>query len=278
MKPNYYSIGQMAKMTNLSEQTLRYYDRIGLFKPIYTDDLTNYRYYAESQLYALDLIKSLKYVGTPLEKIKEVQHYSAEDMMPFLKEQEKRIENQLAQLKEAQYILRKTRKQMDEQLSIPTFGEVYEKQEDDARILCLEVSNVTPESISAEDTIKLIKTIENEGSVQTTRYGSIYPLKNYQSINDINYQFMFIPILTEKSIELAEDNITVRTIPSGRYISIAFVYSPKKYIEHYKKIYSFIEQHQIQTEMDVLEIVMPMHYSPNKEEQVIIELKLKIKE
>ena len=72
MKSNYYSIGQMAKMTNLSGQTLRYYDRIDLFKPIYTDALTNYRYYTESQLYTLDLIKSFKYVGTPLDKIKEV--------------------------------------------------------------------------------------------------------------------------------------------------------------------------------------------------------------
>lgn len=268
----------MAKMTNLSGQTLRYYDRIDLFKPIYTDALTNYRYYTESQLYTLDLIKSLKYVGTPLDKIKEVQHYAVEDMIPFLEEQEKRIENQLAQLKEAQYILRKTRKQMLEQLSIPSFGEVYEKREDASRILCLEVTNVTAESTSAEDTIKLMKAIENEGSVQTTRYGSIYPSKNYHSISDIIYQFIFIPILTEKSIELAEDNITVRLMPSGRYASIAFVYSPKAYIEHYKKLYAYIEKKQIQTEMDVFEIVMPMHYSPNKEEQVIVELKLKIED
>ena len=44
------TIGQMAELNHISEQTLRLYDRVGLLKPRYIDRATGYRYYHESQL------------------------------------------------------------------------------------------------------------------------------------------------------------------------------------------------------------------------------------
>ena len=65
----YYSIGEVAKITNVSIQTLRYYDKIGIFKPAYIDPENNYRYYKDGQLFYLDIIKSLKFIGTSLDDI-----------------------------------------------------------------------------------------------------------------------------------------------------------------------------------------------------------------
>ena len=39
-----YSIGQVSKLCNISQKTLRYYDKIGLIKPDKVDDSNNYRY------------------------------------------------------------------------------------------------------------------------------------------------------------------------------------------------------------------------------------------
>ena len=39
------SIGQMARLNGLSEQTLRLYDKAGLFSPMYRDAENGYRYY-----------------------------------------------------------------------------------------------------------------------------------------------------------------------------------------------------------------------------------------
>ena len=33
-----YTIGKMAKLNNVTEQTLRLYDKMGLFKPAYVDE------------------------------------------------------------------------------------------------------------------------------------------------------------------------------------------------------------------------------------------------
>lgn len=39
-------IGEFAEISNVSAKTLRYYDRIGLFKPVYVDPANDYRYYS----------------------------------------------------------------------------------------------------------------------------------------------------------------------------------------------------------------------------------------
>ncbi|MGM0852388.1 MAG: MerR family DNA-binding transcriptional regulator [Bacillota bacterium] len=38
-----YSIGEVDKLNNISIQTLLYYDKIGLFKPVSVDSTSNYR-------------------------------------------------------------------------------------------------------------------------------------------------------------------------------------------------------------------------------------------
>ncbi len=44
-----FPIGDMAKMHDISRQTLTYYDRIGLFKP-HRVDTNGYRYYHANQI------------------------------------------------------------------------------------------------------------------------------------------------------------------------------------------------------------------------------------
>ena len=66
------TIGQMSKINNVSEQTLRYYDKIGILKPIEVDKFTGYRYYSMKQCARLDMIQYLKSLGMRLKDI-EVQ-------------------------------------------------------------------------------------------------------------------------------------------------------------------------------------------------------------
>lgn len=277
MENTYYTVGQMAKLSNLSKQTLRYYDQIDLFKPIFIDEQTNYRYYAESQLYLLDLIKSLRFVGTPLEKIKEIQHYSIEEMILYLNEQEMAIEQQLAKLEDTKYALRKTRKQMEEQLAIPVMNEVFEKLEEEETLLCLTVHKSTAENVSNEDLLRLTETIESVGSVQTIRYGGQFPLENYKTLKDITYSQIYIPILTARPIELHSSEMQIISMTSGRYIEIAFIYTKEQYMVMYKKLLHYIIENKLQVEKRVWESIMPRTFSPKLKEQLIIELKVKIR-
>ncbi|MEG1525328.1 MAG: helix-turn-helix domain-containing protein [Clostridia bacterium] len=66
------TIGQMARLNHISEQTLRLYDRNHLLTPAYTDEMTGYRYYHIGQSARLDMIQYLKASGMTLKQIKEV--------------------------------------------------------------------------------------------------------------------------------------------------------------------------------------------------------------
>jgi len=65
-------IGDFSRLSWVSIKTLRYYDEMGLFKPIEVDRLTGYRYYSVSQLPRLHRILFLKDLGLSLEQIAQV--------------------------------------------------------------------------------------------------------------------------------------------------------------------------------------------------------------
>ena len=63
------SIGDFSKLSRVPVKTLRYYDEIGLFKPLEVDRFTGYRHYSASQLIRLNRILVMKDMGLSLEQI-----------------------------------------------------------------------------------------------------------------------------------------------------------------------------------------------------------------
>ncbi len=96
---NMFSAGELAKLQNISKQTLLYYDKIGLFNPSYTDAENGYRYYSAEQLDYLDTILIMKKIGFSLNEIKEyLKNYTTENSMLLLKNQLSIIQNKIDEL------------------------------------------------------------------------------------------------------------------------------------------------------------------------------------
>ena len=64
-------IGEFSKLAKTTIKTLRYYDEIGLLKPVFVDD-NGYRYYQIEQLNVLLKIVSLRSLDMSLTDIKEI--------------------------------------------------------------------------------------------------------------------------------------------------------------------------------------------------------------
>jgi len=62
-------IGEFSKLAQVPVATLRYYDQVGLLKPVKVDNFTSYRYYSVSQMHRLNRILALKGLGFSLEQI-----------------------------------------------------------------------------------------------------------------------------------------------------------------------------------------------------------------
>ena len=72
-------IGDFARMGQVTVQTLRHYDELGLLKPSEVDPLSGYRYYMLNQLPRLHRILALKDLGFSLEQI---MHLLEDDLPP----------------------------------------------------------------------------------------------------------------------------------------------------------------------------------------------------
>jgi DNA-binding transcriptional MerR regulator len=80
-------IGDFSKLSRVSIKALRYYDEMGLLKPIQVDRFTGYRYYEFDQLPQLYRILALKDLGFSLEEIGHLldSDLSVEQMRGMLK-------------------------------------------------------------------------------------------------------------------------------------------------------------------------------------------------
>ena len=72
MKNKLLTIGELSKRTGCSIKSLRYYDSIGLLKPIYIDPNSNYRYYNFEQTRIVELIQICINLSIPLKEVKDL--------------------------------------------------------------------------------------------------------------------------------------------------------------------------------------------------------------
>lgn len=90
----------MAKLNNISQQTLRLYDKLGLLLPYEVDSKTGYRYYHYKQCARLDMILHLKDMGMRLREIKDFfERQNSHLMMQKLKQQSDLIDGQINDLR-----------------------------------------------------------------------------------------------------------------------------------------------------------------------------------
>ena len=72
MKNKLLTIGELSKRTGCSIKALRYYDSIGLLKPVYVDLNSNYRYYNFEQTRIVELIQICVYLSILLKEVKDL--------------------------------------------------------------------------------------------------------------------------------------------------------------------------------------------------------------
>ena len=94
-----FRIGEFSQIARVSGRLLRYYDSIGLLRPVRTDPQTGYRYYSAAQLGPLNRILALKELGLSLEQVARMldNKISAEEIRGMLMLRKAELERSLAE-------------------------------------------------------------------------------------------------------------------------------------------------------------------------------------
>ena len=120
------SIGQMAELNHVSEQTLRLYDKEGLLVPRCVDPVTGYRYYHIIQSAKLDLIQNMKVYGMTLRQIRSfLDSNDPAALRALLSEQAASIEERIRQLRRSQSAITRTLDNYRRYEAMPRNGEIF---------------------------------------------------------------------------------------------------------------------------------------------------------
>ncbi len=107
-----FKISEFSKIARVPVTLLRYYEKVGLFCPMYVDNANSYRYYGVEQLSELSRILALKELGLSLEQVKRLvqEDVSTEEirsMYTFRKAQiEQSLQDEAMRLKMVEMRLR----------------------------------------------------------------------------------------------------------------------------------------------------------------------------
>lgn len=88
-----YSIRKLSELAGVSARTLRYYDEIGLLKPMYVSE-AGYRFYGEKEVALLQQILFYRERGLDLKSIKKILYQKDFDILNALKEHLLELEEQ----------------------------------------------------------------------------------------------------------------------------------------------------------------------------------------
>lgn len=134
-----FTISEFARLRNININSLRYYEKIGVLKPVRVDEQTGYRYYSPDQLPILDVILLCLDFGIPL---KELKSYIDND--EFIKNNdlfeagqqiaEERVRHAQTELNKIEYTLQylNVNRQYNEQMGL------YEREIPERRIITTE--------------------------------------------------------------------------------------------------------------------------------------------
>lgn len=192
-----FTVGEIAKLSGLSKQTLIYYDKEDVFKPKLVDSNNKYRYYTAEQIEVLDSILILKEIGLSLKEIKDfMNHRNSDNAVTLLKNQQKEIKQKIKQLSLIE-------NRLDYKLrTLQEFGRINE----DVQITALEkteylaIEPVTnPNGLLEVDLAikRLLTKANNNNYPYYYQIGDMISKENLLSGNFICFEFAFLPLQIE---------------------------------------------------------------------------------
>ncbi|SEH38095.1 effector-binding domain-containing protein [Halobacillus karajensis] len=268
---NRFLIGEMAKLHNTTIKTLRYYDEIGLLKPIQIDKNNGYRYYSTEQFEQLNTIHYLKELGFSLREIKE--HLEQRDIDSFLDLLEKQKELTENKIRELERVNRRFQNRINdiklarriEKLGVPTIEHLMERKI--VRLM---------EKISSEPELEVsLRQLENKSNMNSSIFiggvGLSVSMSNIKGTKFDEYNSIFI-LVEEEDIK----SPWVETLQEGKYACIYYRGNHNDSPQYYRVLLNCIKENGLQIIGDSIERTLIDQYISKDKEDYLTEIQIPV--
>lgn len=246
----YFSIGEISKLQNISIQTLRHYDKIGLVKPAYTNASSRYRYYSIKHLVILDLIKQCKAMGLSLDEIKGIigNYTSLDSILNILSNQKCLIDDKIKELNSIKNNIEYLENRINSTIK-EGIGAVFSTYKEERQFF--KYDNIKRYTEEFEINLsKILAHVEEKYSVRNCELAFTTSYDELINNNEFIYNNMMINIRNYNS----SDKEGLVTLPKGEYITLNFDDDYNDTSKYYKKIMEYISKETIEVVGDFYEI------------------------
>lgn len=235
-----FSIGEVAKIKDITIKALRYYHKMGILIPKHVDESTGYRYYSIDQFIHIDIIKSCRELNTSIVELQEIfKECDMDKLLQFLQLKRAEAEEHIKKMKEvietidglnekvgsSQEILK------SDEISIEFFEQRYA-----VVAPCKEVGSLQ-ELLYYSDLEKIVQDYEEKMAMEM---GILY---NVNEKWDVEPKYVFNKVRDDVHMEKMQN---IKVLPGGKYITLA--YSKENEEERRNTIIKYIKENNIEVE------------------------------
>ncbi len=272
------SIGEMATLNHISVQTLRYYDKIDLLKPVYVDQETNYRYYDIKQSAQLDMIQYMKSLGMSLKQIKQqFQKEDIKEIQNILKKQSKNIDKEIKKLNYMKKAVEASIENYERYLKVPQEGYISLEFIPERKIFCYDGKiNIYDYGLDTYEYI--LRKLKNQVIIKPL------PMIYFCNVGSIMRKEMIDQgrFISSEIFVFVDDDFReqegIEVIPAHKYICIYF-HSFWKEKEYAEKLLEHIRKNRYKIIGDyICEVVVELPIFDNNERNMFVKLQIPIKD
>lgn len=265
----YFSIGEMSRLHNISIQTLRHYDKIGLLEPAFIKEDSGYRYYSIEQFIKIDLIKHYKTIGISLEEIKEImsKDMTKEVILSIIDKQKRIVHSKIEQLN----LIRNHINFIEKRVHSTDDVEIVAKLENERTLIKYDCISNNQDELEVNIRRALLDAEANYGLLNleltfTTCYKAI------KSGGKVVYKN--IMLYTRESPCVYESKI--EKLQKGFYLTMNYDDSYINNFKYYKKFIDYINENNINVCGDIYEFSIMPRVGVDGKEKTLTQLHIRL--
>ncbi len=239
---SYFTIGEISKLYNLSIQTLRHYDKIGLLSPAYTNPDTGYRYYSIQQFVKIDFIKHGKALGMALDEIKELVQgdLSIPVLTKLFREQRHQIESKIVELTEINDHIQFLQSKLEEISHIGWHQPTLKMKPPRSYI---RYDCICRNELELEINIRqvILDMEEHYGRLNSELVFVSSPLLIHQE-QRIQYDGILVHLINPKNLS---NTWVIETLPEGTYLTLYYDDHYQHNLHYYQLLLQYLKDHHL---------------------------------
>jgi DNA-binding transcriptional MerR regulator len=252
----YYRIGEISQMFEIEISTLRYYDKVDLFKPTKVDLQSGYRYYHISQFNILAQIRAYRSLDIPIKTLKEqLFHARPKEILAFIGDAEEQLKSHLIETQKKLKLLHSIQSGVQK---------AVELENNFATIMSPDFVVLAHDHEATNQTEEIFELLEKARAADPKRY----TIANYFEV------FAKDDFINHNRVRIAKGFATAERVKEeldypilkGRRCLHCFIDVPAdERSRRYQEVYAHIEKHRMQVMGNILKIhVMEYMYENRK--------------